>query len=169
MNITKGLSVVLVLIMVLMLSNVVLCVLMMGYEPEPAAPQGGGLGFDPSAQNKRPDVSPDTPSQSVSIAGFSELTIPPDTDAIAIDLYNPEDNFGLYYLTFELRLVNDDNTVEVLYTSGLVGAGQHIYQITLAHGLPAGEYNAVLFIQPYRMADRTPTNNVAGNVKIIVK
>lgn len=164
----KALTAAVVLLTLSLILNIVLLILLIGYKPEGGtAYQPGSIGFDPDASDKRPGSV--TQSQSVTVAGFSKLTIPPDTDTVAIDLYNPEENFGLYYMTFELRLLTDDGGYETLYTSGLVGAGKHIYQITLSHALAAGEYSAVLFIQPYRMADMSTTNNVAGNITLIVK
>ena len=106
----------------------------------------------------------------VTVAGFSSLTIPPDVDAIAIDLYNPAENNGYYYMTFELRLLDEsEQGYEVLFKTGYVAPGKHIYQVTLSHSLPAGEYDAQLLIQPYRMRDLSPTNNVSAAVRLKVK
>ena len=166
----KLLLTVIALLLLAMLTDLLLCVLMLGYKPSgdvTSSSGGGGIGFDPDVSDERPGTV--TQTQSVSVAGFSKLTMPPDADTIAIDLYNPEENFGLYYLTFELRLRLDNGEYETLYKSGLVGAGKHIYQITLSHAVSAGEYSGELFIQPYRMSDMSPTNTVTGNLTIIVK
>ncbi len=129
----------------------------------------GGVVFDPSAQDERPTETPTT-MPGVTVAGFSSLTIPPDVDAIAIDLYNPAENNGYYYMTFELRLLNEsEQGYEVLFKTGYVAPGKHIYQVALSHSLPAGEYDAQLLIQPYRMRDLSPTNNVSAAVRLKVK
>ncbi len=130
----------------------------------------GGVVLDPNATDERPSEGPGA-VPGVTVAGFSALTIPPDHDTIAIDLYNPIENSGLYYLTFEFRLLGVENAqgYEVLFNTAHVPPGKHIYQITLAHALPAGEYRAQLLIQPYRMVDLSPTNNVSAIVKLTVK
>lgn len=172
-NITKRnrlFTAAMVLLIAVLVLDVLLCFMLASYKPSGGGAStsgGGGVGFDPSATDKRPDSA--TQSHNVAVAGFSKITIPPDTDTVAIDLYNPEENFGLFYMTFELRLLADDGTYEVLYKSGLVAAGKHIYQVTLAHGLEAGEYAGQLFVQPYRMSDMSATNTVLGNITIVVK
>lgn len=58
---------------------------------------------------------------------------------------------------------------EVLYKSGLVEAGNHIQKITLSRGLAEGTYDAIIFVQPYRMDGITPTNNAETKTQLIVK
>lgn len=128
----------------------------------------GGIVLDPNASDERPDEEQGS-SPGITVAGFSSLTIPPEIDTIAIDLYNPIENNGLYYMTFEFRLLDDGGGYEVLFKTGYVAPGKHIYQVTLSHGLSAGEYTAQLFIQPYRMSDLSPTNNVSAVVALTVK
>ena len=128
----------------------------------------GGVIFDPAAEDEREGTYEATKGPTVN--GFSTLTIPPEVDTIAIDLYNPAENNGLYYMTFELRLPDASaQGYEVLFQTGYLAPGKHIYQVTLAHGLPAGEYETQLLIQPYRMKDVSPTNNVSASVKLIVQ
>lgn len=97
----------------------------------------------------------------VILPGWTTLKIPANTKDITrgIDFYNPKGNEGYYYLTFKL-ILND----EVLYESGLVAPGKHIQHITLSRPLSAGEYDATIFMQPYKWDKKTPTNN--GNVRI---
>ena len=128
----------------------------------------GGVVFDPGSEDERPGTHETVKGPTVK--GFSSLTIPPDVDTIAIDLYNPIENSGLYYMTFELRLPDDsEQGYEVLFQTGYVAPGKHIYQVTLSHSLQAGEYATYLLVQPYRMKDITPTNNVSAKVKLTVK
>ena len=82
----------------------------------------------------------------------------------ATTLKNPEANEGWYYLTFEMRLPTVDEetgeeSYEVLFTTGLIPPGQYCNQVTLTRALEPGEYNVILHVQPYRMSDKTPTNN----------
>ena len=128
----------------------------------------GGVILDPGSEDERPGTHETVKGPTVK--GFSSLTIPPDVDTIAIDLYNPIENSGLYYMTFELRLPDDsEQGYEVLFKTGYLAPGKHIYQVTLSHSLSVGEYTAQLLIQPYRMSDLSPTNNVSAKIKLTVK
>ncbi len=128
---------------------------------------GVGLQVDPFAGAF---VEP-KPIPGVTIPGVESMTIPVNAKVITtVDLYNPEKNEGLYYLTFQLRLLDENGEVsETLYESGLLPPGEHIQTITLTRGLPAGTYDAVMHVQPYRMADNTPTNNANLKMTLIVK
>ena len=131
----------------------------------------GGVILDPSAEDERPGQSGGGgATKGPTVSGFSALNIPADLDTVAIDLYNPSENSGLYYMTFELRLPDEsERGYEVLFLTKYVAPGKHIYQVTLSHSLSAGEYTAQLLVQPYRMSDLTPTNNVSAVVRITVK
>ena len=65
--------------------------------------------------------------------------------------------------------VDGNGGYEILYKSGLIEAGNHIQKVTLSRGLAEGTYNAVIFVQPYRMDGVTPTNNAETEVVLIVK
>ena len=129
-----------------------------------------GVSIDPSATAI---VKSDESTQGVAIPGWGSFTIPPNTTQLdgMVDFYNPEENEGLYYLTYELRI--KDNSLqgyETLYTSGLIPPGQHITSITLSRGLDAGEYEGIVFVQPYKMDDeKTPTNNATMDTTIVVQ
>ena len=102
----------------------------------------------------------------IAIPGWETLSIPADTADVSVDFFNPQANEGRYYMSFELRLAD---TGEVLYSSDLVKAGQHIQHIPLSHGLPKGTYNAVLHVQPYTADDDLlPTNNADMAMQLIV-
>ena len=128
--------------------------------------QGGGLMIDPNAGEY---VKPVVPG--VTIPGFGEMTIPANTkELIGINLHNPSKNEGWYYLTFKLCLLDKNGEVsEVLYESQLLPPGLYIQDITLSRGLAKGTYEAVMQVQPYRIADNTPTNNADMRVTIVAK
>ncbi len=156
-------------LIVLLIFDIIMLGLVATAEEPPKYSTGGVVMLDPNATDERPSEDPDA-SPGVTVAGFSALTIPPDHITIPIDLYNPIENNGLYYLTFEFRLPDDsEQGYEVLFKTGHVAPGKHIYQVDLARGLPAGEYTAQMLIQPYRMSDLTPTNNVSAVVRLTVK
>lgn len=126
--------------------------------------QGAGLVVDPNAG----EYVPKTPDPGVVIHGFGKLTIPPYTTEVAdINLYNPEENDGWYYLTFKLALLDENGEMsEVLYESQLVPPGLYLQDITLSRGLASGEYDAVMQVQPYRISDLSQTN--AANLKFTI-
>ena len=132
-----------------------------------SSPQGGGLAIDPNATENLTVVQP----PGVSIPGFGKMTIPAYTKELkGINLHNPKKNEGWYYLTYKLCLLDKNGAVsEVLYESQLVPPGKYIQDITLSRGLAKGEYNAVMKVQPYRIADKSPTNNADLRMTIIVK
>lgn len=151
-------------LVLLLIFDLCLCFLLIGVKES----GGGGVILDPNAQTERP--SDGETVKGPTVKGFSSLTLPPDLETVAIDLYNPIENSGLYYLTFELRLPDEsEQGYEVLFQTGYVAPGLHIYQVTLSHSLKAGNYTAQLLIQPYRMKGLTPTNNVSAVVKLTVK
>ena len=108
------------------------------------------------------------PEQGVTIPGMTALTIPAGQTRVRFDFFNPTENSGLYYLTFELD-VYINGKPETLYSSGLVEAGKRLEEITLLHPLEAGEYSAAVHIQPYRISDNSPTNNADIMLKLTAK
>ncbi len=132
---------------------------------------GVGLVVDPNAgEYVAPEIE-EVPMQGVAIPGWSTITIPANTKEVTVDFMNPIENKDLYYLTFELRLIDNSKIgYEVLYKSGLVEPGLHIQKINLSKGLAVGEYEAIVHVQPYRMdVNQTPTNNADMKTKLIVK
>lgn len=133
-------------------------------------PTLGGIQLDPNQGGYvDPNQSSNQSSQGVAIPGWGAIVMPPNTTEITVDFYNPEANKDLYYLTFELRLPEGNGGYETLYKSGLIEAGNHIQKITLSRGLAEGTYDAVIFVQPYRMDGVTPTNNAETKIVLIVK
>ena len=131
------------------------------------SPSGGGLIIDSGAGDYvAPTQKPTQSEPNVAIPGWGSISIPANQQTVSVDFYNPERNEGLYYLTFKLTL---SDTGEVLYESNAVPPGKHIQTITLSRALPAGSYAAVIHVQPYRMSDETPTNNVDVKTTLNVK
>ena len=122
----------------------------------------GGVGYDPSAT----DIQNEVVRPGVAIPGWSKMTIPADTAEIAVDFFNPESNTGYYSMTFELSL---EPSGETLFTSGLILPGKRLKTVTLSRPLPAGEYDAILTVQPYTIEDMEPTNNLQSKMKLVVK
>ena len=133
-----------------------------------SSPLGGGLVIDPNAGDY---VAPEAvvAERGVAIPGWGSMTIPANTREVTmVNFYNPNDNAGLYYLTFQLCLLDINGEIsEILWESQAVPPGKHIQKITLSRGLPAGTYDAVVHVQPYRMSDESPTNN--ANMKTTLK
>ena len=139
--------------------------------PEPAsaeqatatpAPQ---LEIDPNAGALiTPEPEPAAPG--IAIPGWGSITLPAGVTEAQTSPKNPDENEGWYYLTFEMRLKDTD---EVIFTTGLVPPGQYCNQVTLTRELEAGEYEAIIMVQPYRISDQSPTNNADMETLLIVE
>ena len=129
--------------------------------------QGAGLVVDSNAT----EYVPPTQAPGVTIPGFGSLTVPANTKEIyGINLYNPIENEGWYYLTYTLCLLDRNGEVsEVLYESQLLPPGLYLKDITLSRGISPGKYAAVMLVQPYRITDKSPTNNANLKFTLIVK
>lgn len=141
-------------------------------EPVQASAPGVGLSIDTNAgEYVAPEPVAAVAPQGVAIPGWGSIKIAKDTTDVTVSFFNPEANKDLYYLTFELRLMEENGEdYEVLYTSGLVEPGLYLQHITLNRPLAAGEYDAVIHVQPYRMDEaRTPTNNADMATVLIVE
>lgn len=110
-------------------------------------------------------------TKNVAIVGIRSLIINANTKDIKINLKNPIENEGLYYQTFEIRLLNaNEEGYEVLYKSDMIKPGEEINEIMLSRGLSQGEYDAILYVQPYHMNEqKTPTSDAKIKFKIVVK
>ena len=131
--------------------------------------QWGGLMVD-SGEYVKPVIN-QTSQPGVAIPGWGTMTIPPGTTRITtVDFYNPEANNGTYYLTFELLIpkTGTNGEYESIYKSDLIPPGLHVQTINLTRPLSTGTYDAVIHVQPYRIADRSPTNNADMKTTLIV-
>ena len=152
----------------------------LGGEDEPEEPNTppnhqGGIIFDPN----QGEYDPDRPGynggaqQGIATQGFETWTIPPNVTKVLTDFYNPEANKDKYNMTFEVWIPKDVDDLskgyEVIYKSGLVKPGNHIYEVTLSKAFSKGTYDAILHIQPYSADEyQTPYNNVNIKFKLIV-
>ena len=133
--------------------------------------QWGGLKVDVNAGEYVTPVINHTSQPGVAIPGWGTMTIPPGTTRITtVDFYNPEANNGTYYLTFELLIpkTGTNGEYESIYKSDLIPPGLHVQTINLTRPLSTGTYDAVIHVQPYRIADRSPTNNADMKTTLIV-
>ena len=96
-----------------------------------------------------------TKQQSIILPGFVELDI--NNPGKLLCNLNEE-----FYLQFNIILKDTD---ELIYSSGLVEYGGYINAIELNKELQKGEYDAIVFIQPYDMA-MNKTNSAQLSVKI---
>ena len=80
--------------------------------------------------------------------------------------------FDYYYMTFKLCLKDndkDDSNDEVLYESGLVEPGMYIQEMNITRALSQNDYDAYVFIQPYRSDRVTKCNSGKVNLDLHVK
>lgn len=124
------------------------------------------LNIDPNADVHKEEEQDEIGEPGVTIPGWGSMTIPAGQTEVKTKLPNPIENDGYYYLTFKI-ILNDSQ--EVLYESQLIPPGEEIQDITLSRSLGTGEYDITLHIQPYRISDKTPTNNADLQAKLIVK
>ena len=110
-------------------------------------------------ENAKPDEGA---GQKDRIPDIGKITIPANTTSIQILLLNPADNDC--NLVFEIAVDG-----ETLYTSGLVEPGYCIEDITLAKGLPKGEYKAMLRIHAYAPEDFTHKSDATIEFILIAK
>lgn len=141
-------------------------------------------GTDKDKENKTPDsafepnldsnasetASDDSNSEEtdkpegIRVPGYPSITISADTTNIEMNLENPAGN--PCYFTFELVL---KDTGETLYTSKMVEPGKAITNVTLSHGLEAGEYPAVIKISTASLEDGTAMNGANVETTLIVQ
>ena len=92
----------------------------------------------------------------IAIPGWGSIRIQAGEKLVDVNLENPIDNEGKYYLSFSVYLKGED---KALAETGLIQPGESALKLSLSHPLDAGEYEAVALVQPYRMADGSATNN----------
>ena len=95
--------------------------------------------------------------RNIVLPGFVEL----DVNKPGKLLCNLNEDF---YLQFNIILRDTD---EVIYSSGLVEYGNYIDKLKLNREIEKGEYDAVVFIQPYDIK-LNKTNNARFNIRLII-
>lgn len=159
------------IITILLLIIIILLIGILATREQEESSGGVSLEVDKEAGQFVPSTSEKESVPNVAIPGWGSITIPANQKNVTVNFNNPKENEGFYYLTFELRILNDsEQGYEVLYTSGLVEPGLYIQNITLSRALEKGSYDAVIHVQPYRMDEnKTPTNNADMKTNLIVK
>ena len=128
----------------------------------PKAPDnsaGMGLTVDPySGSFVQPEktAAEEESTGGIAIPGWGSIHIQAGEKLVDVNLENPIDNEGKDYLSFTVYLKGED---KVLAETGLIQPGESALKLSLSHPLDAGEYEAVVLVQPYRMADGSATNN----------
>ena len=128
----------------------------------PKAPDnsgGMGLTVDPySGSFVQPEKAEETAESTggIAIPGWGSIHIQAGEKQVDVNLENPTDNEGKYYLSFTVYLKGED---KVLAETGLIQPGESALKLSLNRALEPGEYEAVVLVQPYRMADGSATNN----------
>lgn len=95
--------------------------------------------------------------KNIVLPGFVEL----DVNKPGKLLCNMNEDF---YLQFNIILRDTD---EVIYSSGLVEYGNYIDKLKLNREIEKGEYDAIVFIQPYDIK-LNKTNNAKFNIRLII-
>lgn len=138
----------------------------------PEAPEtadGMGLTLDPySGAFVQPEetAAGEESTGGIAIPGWGSIRIQAGEKLVDVNLENPMDNEGKYYLSFSLYLNGEDTA---LAETGLIQPGKSALKLRLSHPLEAGEYEAVVLVQPYRMADGSATNNAEIETILIVE
>lgn len=103
----------------------------------------------------------------ISIPGWGAIKLPSGVKEAEVSLHNPQENEGYYDMSFTLKLVDSD---EVIFTTGSIAPGYKCSCVTLSRELDPGEYEAILFVQPYFQDEaHTPTNNAELEILLIVE
>lgn len=134
----------------------------------PAQIQGSGVSLEID-ENAGTFVEKEAPVEEadggIAIPGWTTLRIAANQPEVEVNLKNPDSNMDKYYLSFEISL---DESGEVIATTGLIPPGESALKLELTRPLEAGEYAATIHVQPYRMDDKTPTNNADMATTLIV-
>lgn len=113
-------------------------------------------------QNLGDQETTSSASTGIAIPGWGDMTIPAGETEVSVKMPNPTQNADKYYLSFEIILADSG---EVLAQTGLVPPGETVNKVSLSRPLEAGQYQAVIHVQPYKMNDeQTPTND--ANVEV---
>lgn len=104
-------------------------------------------------------------SKGIEIPGYKSINIVADKEDVRVDLTNPESNDVYFQISFYLP-----DTDEIIYTSKLIKPGQHIYDITLEHGISKGEYPLTIKYATFSADDSlTPRNGADVNCILIAE
>ena len=120
--------------------------------------------IDPNAGDGVTVTETPQKADSIKIPGYPSITIAANTPNVRMALLNPEGN--PCYFKFEIVL---KDTGETIYESQYVPSGKTINDVTLTHGLSAGEYPATIKITTIALDQKTPLNGANVETVLIVK
>ena len=153
--------------LILLAIIVTLTVILWPQAPDTSA--GMGLTVDPySGSFVQPEKAAEGTESTggIAIPGWGSIRIQAGEKLVDVNLENPIENEGKYYLSFSVYLKDQDKP---LAETGLIQPGESALKLSLSHPLDAGEYEAVVLVQPYRMADGSATNNAEIETILIVE
>ena len=143
--------------LILLAIIVTLTVILWPQAPDTSA--GMGLTVDPySGSFVQPEKAAEGTESTggIAIPGWGSIRIQAGEKLVDVNLENPIENEGKYYLSFSVYLKDQDKP---LAETGLIQPGESALKLKLSKALEPGEYEAVVLVQPYRMADGSTTNN----------
>ena len=156
----KNNTVIIILLLIIIVLLITRCA------PEQDASIGKGVVFEPNS-TAQAQGSVGTNMPEIAIPGWGAIKLPAGTLEAEVALHNPDANTGYYDLSFTLKLTDSE---EEIFTTGPIAPGYKCTHVTLTRELELGEYDAILFVQPYLQdEDQTPTNNAELELLLIVE
>ena len=130
--------------------------------------EGMGLTVDPYSGTYVATEKAETEEDSggIAIPGWGSIRIKAGEKLVDVNLENPADNKDRYNMSFTLYLKGE---TEPLAETGLIQPGESALKLELSRPLEAGEYEATVHVQPYRLPDNSPTNNADIETILIVE
>lgn len=153
-------------VIIILLLIIIVLLLITRCTPEQDANIGKGVVFEPnSTAPAQGSVGTNLPE--ISIPGWGAIKLPAGDLEADVALHNPNANMGYYDLSFTLKFADSG---EEIFTTGPIAPGYKCTHVTLARKLEPGEYDTILFVQPYLQdEDQTPTNNAELELLLIVE
>ena len=153
-----------VFIIILLIAIIILLVALL--IPQNEDDTGKGVVFEPNNSSQTQGyVGTNLPG--IAIPGWGAIKLPSGVKEADVSLHNPESNQGYYDLSFTLKLADSG---EEIFSTGPIEPGYKCTHVTLTRELEPGEYEAIMFVQPYLQdEDQTPTNNAELEILLIVE
>lgn len=153
-------------VIIILLLIVIVLLLITRCTPGQEEDVGKGVVFEPNATTPAQGfVGTNLPE--IAIPGWGAIKLPAGALEADVALHNPDANAGFYDLSFTLKIADSG---EEIFTTGPIAPGYKCTYVTLTRKLEPGEYDAVLFVQPYLQdEDKTPTNNAELKLLLIVE
>ena len=153
----------------LILLAIIIALTIILWPKTPDTSAGMGLTVDPYSGSFVPPEKTAAEEEStggIAIPGWGSIRIQAGEKLVDVNLENPIDNEGKYYLSFSVYLKGED---KALAETGLIQPGESALKLSLNRALEPGEYEAVVLVQPYRMADGSATNNAEIETTLIAE